>query len=117
MKENLTDINTLEDLQARIRLLKSRIKEREQDIEARWKSLPEETFKVAVGYVVPTFLSNKLAGGTWNLLKGAIGLIKGNKTKEQPEQQPEGWKEKLAGPAKQVGIFALLKMLYGFVKK
>lgn len=113
MKQNLSNINTLEDLQAKIRLLKVSIKERELDIENRWNRLPEETFKIAVGSVVPMLLNTRALSGSWSLIKGVFNLFKANKE----EHEQTGWKAKIVQSAKKVGVSALLKTVIGLVKK
>jgi len=113
-KTELPDIETLDELRAQIILLKADIKRQEKDLEERWKRLPQEAIRSTIGGVVPIFLNQKIASGTWGFLKGLTHLF----TKEKAEDGHElTWKEKLLKPVKQAGFFTALKMLYGFMKK
>lgn len=105
------NIECLEDLQQQVVAVKHRIKQREQDFEERWQRLPTETIKATLGKVIPIFINNSIAGNTWNILQEIFKFFTKNNEKNN------GWKQTLAGPAKQVGVMAVIKLLMGLVKK
>ncbi|MES2330201.1 MAG: hypothetical protein V4539_11405 [Bacteroidota bacterium] len=107
-----TDINNLEDLHSEMRSVKQRLKERENDLSDRWNRLPEETIKASVTAILPAFMGNQVASGVWKLVKGAYDLLKGN----NDDESGTGWKETLAGGAKQVGLFGVMKLLFSMWK-
>ncbi len=112
-KNNLADINNLKDLEKEIRMVRARIKKREQALGERWKQVPGEAFKAGVGTVLPFFLNNKVAGSTWNLIKDAAGFILGKKGSENGQGRLKTvWRD-----ARKLGIFALLKGVFGVLKK
>jgi len=113
-KTELPDIETLDELRAQIILLKVDLKRQEKDLEERWKRLPQEVIRSTVGSVVPIFLNQKIASGTWGFLKGLTGIFSTQKADDGHELT---WKEKLLKPVKQAGLFTALKVLYGFIKK
>lgn len=106
----ISRLHTYENLEAEIRRTKKRIQATEEDLHDRWKRLPLETIKATAGAVVPVFLSNGVATVTWKLLKQGIGLLTHKKSKE-----PEG--KGSIGSSKKPGIFTVLKLLYGVIKK
>ncbi len=103
-----TSINSLEDIAAAKREVRSRIKLREKELSERLDQLPEETFKATIGLVVPAFINNKIAGRSWNLVKDAVGLLSPFTT-----DKVSLWKD----VAKQVGLVGLAKVALGFFKK
>lgn len=113
-KYNLGHINNLEDLHQEIRQVKVRIRQRETDFKDRWKRLPEESIKATLGSIIPFFLRNKVAGTTWTLIKSALSLVKGAKTKSE---EPGDWKSFLLGNVKQLGIIAALKGVVRLVNR
>lgn len=114
MKKQLSkDITGLIELQDEIRLVKSRIRNHEQDIEKRWERLPEETFKATLGLVIPAFINNRIAGGTFGILKQVAALFIGSKI----GGQQSNWKDLITGSAKKIGLVAGLKFLYSLVSK
>lgn len=113
-KHNLGHINNLDDLQKEIRLVNSRIKQQERELKSRWERLPQEAIKATLGSVIPFFLRNKVAGNTWTLLKSAVSLFMGGKSRKEV---PADWKSFLLGNAKQLGIIAALKGIVGLVNK
>ena len=110
MKPTLNDmgINTLEDIKLAKRLVKSRIKLREQELVARLEQLPKETFKAATGLVIPAFINNKIGDRSWNLAKDVVGLISPFTTNKFSL-----WKD----VAKQIGLVGLAKMALELFKK
>ena len=113
MKPLPNTVATLPDLQTAIKQLKTRIKTTEVDLEKRWDSLPEESLKVAMGAVLPVFISNKIAGGTWLIARAIGSFLFG---KHEDGIQPY-WQTLLASSAKKWGLSAFLKLILGFVKK
>ncbi|MBC7720820.1 MAG: hypothetical protein H7068_02290, partial [Pedobacter sp.] len=61
-------VTTLSDLQVEIKLLQNRVRTREIDLEERFQRLPEESLKATMGAILPAFINNKIASGTWQLL-------------------------------------------------
>ena len=109
--KDLSHIDNLDDLKDEIKLVKGRIKEREQELGERWKKLPEESFKSAVGVVLPFYLSNKVAGKSWQLLSTFGKLFSFNKDNRSD------FKKDVLGSAKQLGVFAALRTAYSLWKK
>lgn len=103
-----TTINSLEDIAAAKREVRSRIKLRERELTARLDQLPQETFKATLGLVVPAFINNKITGRTWNLVKDAVGILSPFTT-----DKASLWKD----VAKQVGFVGLSKAALGLFKK
>ena len=109
--KDLSHIDNLDDLKNEIRLVRGRIRASEKELGERWKKLPEESFKSAVGVVLPFYLSNKVAGKSWQLL-GTVGrLFSFNK------ENRSGFKKDVLGSAKQLGVFAALRTAYNLWKK
>jgi hypothetical protein len=105
---NSTNINSIEDVELAMSLVRKRIKLREEDLGLRVKRLPEETFKATTGMFLPAFLNNKIAGRTWNIIQDTIGLLSPSKT-----DKASLWKD----IAKQVGVVSLFKGAIGMFKK
>jgi len=105
-KQDLSYINTIEDLHALQAMVKLRIKEREKDLLERLQKLPQESIKATVGAVVPAFLNNRVAGTTWSILRGSIGLLFKKKTAGSE------LKDNIFASAKKLGLFTGLKALY-----
>ena len=101
-------INTLEDIKEAKKLVKRRIKLREQELGERLEQLPKETFKAATGLILPTFINNKITDRSWSLVKDALGLISPFTTNKFSL-----WKD----VAKQIGLVSLAKMALGVFKK
>ena len=111
-KTDLSHIKTLEDLRATQAMVRFRVKEREKDLEERLHKLPRETIKATVGAVVPAFLNNKVAGTTWSILKGSLGLLFRKKGDAK-----DNIKENVVSSAKQLGLFTILKTAYNLWNK
>ena len=101
-------INTLDDIKEAKRLIKRRIKLREQELASRLEQLPKETFKAASGLVIPAFINNKIGDRSWNLAKDVVGLISPFTT-----NKISLWKD----VAKQIGLVGLAKMTLELFKK
>ena len=101
-------INTVEDAQHAIQVVRKRIKQREQDLEQRLQDLPKESFKSATGIVIPAFINSKITGRSWNVVKDVVGLL-------SPFSNNKS--ELLIDIAKQVGIVGLLKTATSFFWK
>ena len=102
------EINTIEDAQHAIQLVRKRIKLREQDLVLRWHDLPKESLKSATGIVLPAFINAKITGRSWNVVKDIVGLF-------SPFSNNKS--ELLIDIAKQVGIVGLLKTATSFFWK
>lgn len=109
---DLLQINTLEDLQAAKIFLKMRVKQRERDLAERYHRLPVEVIKSTVGTIIPFFLSNKVAGVTFQLLKAGMRMF--FRKKASPK---ENIKETIVSSAKNLGFVTLAKALYGIFSK
>ena len=101
-------INTVEDTQQAIQVVRKRIKQREQDLELRLHDLPKESFKSATGIVIPAFINSKITGRSWSVIKDVIGLF-------SPFSNNKS--ELLIDIAKEVGIVGLLKTATTFFWK
>jgi len=105
-------ITCLEELQQEKVAVRQRIKEREKDLEERLQKLPAETIKTAFNSIFPFYIDNKIAGKTWLLIKNIIGFFAGSSSEKN-----ESWKSAIISPAKQLGVFALIKLVSKFIKK
>ena len=114
MKQPTRTMTTFATLKDEIKLVKSRIKNREIDLENRWQRLPEESVKATFSIVLPVFISNKIAGGTWQLIQGVVGLFFGS-NKSGDAQSTMG--DTLLAPAKKISAFTLLKLVFSWLKK
>ncbi len=101
-------ISTLQDAQLAIKIVKKRIKLREQDLETRLHQLPKESLKSATEALLPVFISTRINDRSWSLIKDVFGLLSpfGN---NKPQI--------LLSIAKQVGIVGILKTAAGFFRK
>ena len=111
LNENLSHINSLKELQSEIRKVKSRLKEKEADLEERWEKLPKETAKATLGAAAPFLINNVVASKTWGLVQNAgTFLFTGDKGKSD-------LKNTLLKSAKQIGVITAIKGLYRFWSK
>lgn len=112
-KKDLSHINNIDDLKAEILATKIRIRQAELDFEDRWQRLPQESIKATLGSVIPLFLNNKIAGGTWSVLSTIFKMFLGKADK--------GGSDTLVGSllkgSGKVGIFAALKTAYSLFAK
>ena len=106
-------INSIETLHTEMRRLKQRISNREEMLAKRWNQLPGEAVKATAGAILPVFLGNELASGIAKLLKGVFELVKGKNNDAEPGT---GWKDMMAGGAKQLGFFGALKLIFSLLK-
>lgn len=102
-------ITSLAELHAEMRMVKLRIREQEEDLKERWAELPGEAVKAVVIAVLPGFIGKELVSGVWALIKKGIGMVNG---KGPEEGAGVGWKRKLINAAKQLGLYAALKLLF-----
>ncbi|MEP6597397.1 MAG: hypothetical protein ABJA71_15700 [Ginsengibacter sp.] len=109
---NLTHIETLEDLQAEIRKVKTGLKTQEKELEERWDRLPRETFKSTAGAVIPFVIDSVIAARTFGIVKGATGIIFGSLLKGKGDL-----KKNLLIGAKKIGVLTMLKAASGLFKK
>lgn len=107
-KKGMPPIRNVDELHRAMHGLKQRIRQRERNLEQAWQELPAQTIKATLGAVVPIFLQNRMASGTWKLIKGLFGLFSG-KTGGQEEA---GWKSSLLAGARRLGLFTLLKFVF-----
>lgn len=108
----MSHINNLEDLQAEIKMVKSGLKEKQQDLESRWERLPSETVKATLGNAIPFFLNNAVASKTWGLVRNAGSLLFSGSGKGKGDI-----KNTLLNSAKQIGLFAVVKGLYNLWRR
>lgn len=113
-KRDLSYINNIKDLQKEIRQVKLRIQHREQDIAERFRQLPAEAFKAAIGKVVPLFLKNKVASKSFQFGRILLNLLF---NKVSGQQEKDKGKSKIMGAAKGLGLYAALKILFSILKK
>jgi hypothetical protein len=111
-KDNLSNINNLDDLEREIRLVRARIRRRETALGERWKQVPKEAIKSSIGSLIPFFLNNKVAGSTWTLVRDALGFMIGKKTADGSGRLKTMWKD-----TRQLGLFTLLKAAFSVLKK
>ena len=108
LSTNEIRITSLQEAQNAIRILKMRVKLREQDLELRLQQLPKESLKSAMGLVIPAFVSSRITGSTWSIIKDVAGLLSpfsSNKSKF------------LIDIGKQVGVVGLFKAFTRILKK
>lgn len=108
-------IRNSKDLEREIKLVKLRIKAHELDMKDRWKRLPEESIKATLGAIIPFFLRQKVASGTWALIKALSGMFLSGK--EQPASTAGGIKDILLGSAKKWGVLAGVQGIIRLITK
>ena len=114
MIQQNNSVTTLSGLQAEIKLVKKRVRTREIDLEERFQRLPEESLKATVGAVLPTFINNKIASGTWQLLRSVARLFFG---KNKANDSYSFWTKVFLSLVKPLGILALLKLVCSWLIK
>lgn len=110
-----SNIQSVDDLHAAMRQLKTRIQEREQELGKRWEQLPAEAFKTAAGAVLPAFMGDQVASGIWKVLKAVYGLFKASGA-DPGQKNGEGLKGQLTAGARQIGFFAALRLVLNLLK-
>jgi len=109
-KKNLTNINSIEDLLNEQRLVKLRIRQREQILQSHLQKLPGELVRKGISTVVPAFLAGKATSAGLNVAGNLVNLAFskiGNKDAGG-----------LYKAAKQVGLFTIMRLAYkNFVQK
>ncbi|RFM26567.1 hypothetical protein [Deminuibacter soli] len=108
--KDLSGINNLDDLRAKIRSVQVDLKQQETDLAGRWKQLPQEAIKASVGSVVPFFLNNKVAGSTWKLMRTVTTMFLN-------KRRNDDLKETLWKSTRQLGVFTLLKGAFSLLQK
>jgi hypothetical protein len=110
LMNEIKPIQNWSSLRAAREQLRVRIREREGRLETAWKQIPEETLKMAIGAVLPAFLSERLAGGLLGVIRGAWSFLGAGKTGEEGAE----WRTYLGKTLRQVGVFGLLRLILGF---
>lgn len=108
-------IHSLAELQAEMREVKQRVKEKEAGLAGRLGKLPGEVLKTVAGGIIPLFLGGELATGAWKIAKGAFELFKAKKSGDGQAKRGD-WKADLLGGAQKLGIFGALRLLFGLWK-
>lgn len=105
-------ITSLQELQQEKIAVRQRIKEREKELEQRLQKLPAETIKTTFNSIFPFYIDNKIAGKAWSVFKNIIGFFSNNTS-----ERNQDWKSAIIAPVKQLGIFALIKLVSHLTKK
>jgi len=103
-------INNLATLKQQQQLLKNQLKLQEKQLEERWQQLPKEAISASLSVLLPTFISQKIAGasiGLFNLL-----------TKFSLKKEESGANlSSVINIAKQVGWAAVIRMAAKYIFK
>ena len=74
-KVDLSHINSLEDIDAEIKILKRRIRQQEADLRDDFKRLPKETLKASLGATIPFFKKATRADKAFSALQTVVGTV------------------------------------------
>ena len=72
-KSNELVLTSIEDTLQAIRIVKKRIRIREEILEEQLQKFPEEVIKSSVNKIIPAFINSKITGNTWNIIKNLFG--------------------------------------------
>jgi hypothetical protein len=103
---DLSKFNSLKDLREEIAALKVSIQQQEKELGDAVKMIPQQLVKSTTESIVPAFLNNFLANGTWKILLSAVTML------FNPFSGKAGFKKNLLGSAKKLGLMALVKGIY-----
>lgn len=107
---NLSNINTIEDLVAEQRAVKLRIKQQEKILQSHLQKLPGELVKTGIAAAIPAFLTGRATTSGLN----AAGKLVNFAFAKFGDKDAGG----LYKAAKQVGLFTILRLAYkNFVQK
>ena len=107
---DLSEVKTLEDLREEIKLIRSSLKNDEQEIEDRLHRMPQEALKAAADAVLPGFLNRMIANGSWKLLASGAGLL------ANPFSKKYTFSKNIVKGAKRLGLIALVRGAYNVWK-
>jgi len=74
-KVDLSHINSLEDIDMEIRLLKRRIRATEGEIKADFKQIPKEAVKASIGRIVPLFKKDTTADKAFTTIQTVVSGV------------------------------------------
>lgn len=111
-KVDLSHINSLEDIDLEIRMLKRRIREREASLKEDFKLIPKEAVKASLGSVIPLFKKATVADKAFSTIQTVVGglvaaIIAGKKT-------GGGFKKGLATVLRQLSFWGTAKAVMQF---
>lgn len=105
---DLSEINTMKELQELMGILKTNIKKDEADIEKRLRRLPQWAVKSAADSILPSFLNKLIANGTWKILLSGVSVF------ANPFSRGLSFKKNIVGSVKKLGLLTLAKTAYGY---
>lgn len=114
-KINLSHINSLEDIDQEIRLVKRRVKIHEAAIKEDFKQIPKEALKASLGSVTPLFTKARVADQAFVAIQTLVGglvaaFIEGKKS-------GGGFKKGLATTLRQLSFLGTAKAVFQFFSK
>jgi hypothetical protein len=74
-KVDLSHINSLEDIDQEIRMLKRRIRATEGEIKADFKAIPKEAVKASIGRIVPLFKKDTTADKAFTTIQTVVSGV------------------------------------------
>ena len=74
-KVDLSHINSLEDIDMEIRMLKRRIRATEGEIKADFKQIPKEAVKASIGRIVPLFKKDTTADKAFTTIQTVVSGV------------------------------------------
>jgi len=107
---DLSEVKTLEDLREEIDFLRASTKRDEQELEARFHKMPQETLKATADAVLPAFLNRMIANGSWKILASGAGML------VNPFSKKYSFSKGILASAKKLGVLALMKGAYSMWK-
>jgi hypothetical protein len=111
-KIELMQIATMDDLNAEIGRVKSRVTMQQEVLKLRLKQLPKEILKASAIAVIPGFLAARVSRTGFGVASGLLGWLFHKKDDKKSEA-----KQKVVKHAKQVGIYTGLGFFFHSIKK
>ncbi|MFT4204570.1 MAG: hypothetical protein QM610_11750 [Chitinophagaceae bacterium] len=113
--ENLSYIDNIDDLHAKIRQTKAALRIDKKALLEGSKHIPAEGVKALFGNAMPFFAKTTTAEKTWNLVQSLVALFVLNPKKDDFEGAFD--KRYIQHTAKQLGIYLGLNLVRSFIAK
>jgi hypothetical protein len=111
-KIELMQIATMDDLNAEIARVRSRLALQQEVLKLRMKELPKEILKASAIAIVPGFLAARISKRGFGVASGLLGWLFHKKEDKKSEA-----KKKVVKQAKQVGVYTGLGFLFNTLRK
>ena len=105
---DLSNINNEKDLKEEINFLKASLRKEEDELEERFRRLPQQLVKTGADTLLPSFINKMIANGTWKILLSSVAMF------ANPFAKGFSLKKNIVGSAKKLGLLALIKGAYNY---